>query len=281
MFYKEFLPHPRLSAHIECYWILESDDRPFSLKPQKVLPDGCIELIFHFKSRNKRLTLENRPFVEPRSFVSGQIKQYIEIKPTGLVGVFGIRFLPAGAYPFLQLPIDELTEKTVGLDSIFGKAGRDLESKILESFICSEKIRHAESFLLKQYDPHYEPDAIVISALRQIIHFNGQIAIDFLSRKIDITSRQLERKFKQTVGLTPKTFSRIIRFQKLLNFFGKSNLHGLTSLGLDCGYYDQAHFIHEFKVFTGDVPTTYLAQEHTMSDFFTSSNRMSNFYNSF
>ncbi len=113
----------------------------------------------------------------------------------------------------------------------------------------------------------------------EIIRAKGQTSIDSLIRNIGISGRQLERKFNRLVGLTPKTFSRILRFQNVLNLLNRNHFQVLTTLGLECGFYDQAHFIHEFKEFTGQSPTAYFSKEHKMTAFFTSSDRMSDFYN--
>lgn len=104
MRYQEFRPHPILSKYIECFRLLEGNDEKSILEPQRILPDGCIELLFHFKSRNRRFTSDSKTVDEPRSFINGQIKRYIMIEPTGALAVWGIRFRPSGAYPFLLLP---------------------------------------------------------------------------------------------------------------------------------------------------------------------------------
>ena len=280
MNYQEFQPNPVLSKFIECFWLLESSDKKSQTEPQKILPDGCIELIFHFKSLNRRFISDDESIAEPRSFFSGQIKRSIMIQSTGAVGVFGVRFRPAGSYPFLRLPIAELTEKVIDLTEIWGREGRELNFRILESTTNQERIRHAESFLLNRLDQKIAEDVIVRQALAEIIRAKGQTSMDFLMRNIGISSRQLERKFDQLVGLTPKTFSRIIRFQNVFDLLSKNHFGALTTLGLQCGFYDQAHFIHEFKTFTGQTPTAYFSNKHKMAALFTSSDRMSVFYNS-
>ncbi len=281
MHYQEVQPNPALSKFIDCFWLLESNDKKSQTEPHKILPDGCIELLFHFKSLNRRFISNDESIAEPRSFFSGQIKRSIMIKSTGTVGVLGVRFRPAGAYPFLRLPmIVELTEKVVDLTEIWGRKGRELNSRILESTTNQERIRHAESFLLNRLDQKIAEDVIVRQALVEIIRAKGQTSIDFLMRNIGISGRQLERKFDQLVGLTPKTFSRIIRFQNVFDLLSKNHFQHLTTLALQCGFYDQAHFIHEFKEFTGQSPTAYFSNKHKIAALFTSSDRMSIFYNS-
>ncbi len=133
MNYQEFQPNPILGKFIECFWLLESSDKKSQTEPQKILPDGCVEMLFHFKSLNRRFTSDNETVAEPRSFLSGQIKRSIMIQCTGSVGVLGVRFRPSGAYPFLRQPIAEFTEKVVDLTAIWGREGRELSFRILES----------------------------------------------------------------------------------------------------------------------------------------------------
>ena len=279
MNYQEFQPNPILSRFIECFWILESNDPKSPPEPQKILPDGCIELLFHFKSLNRRFISDKESIAEPRSFFSGQIKRAIVIQATGATGVGGVRGRPAGAYPFLQLPIAELTERVVDLTEICGREGHELNSKMLESLTNQERILHVESFLLNRLNETLVQDAMTRQAVMEIIRSKGQASIDFLMHNIGISGRKLERKFERLIGLTPKTFSRIIRFQNVFDLLSKNRFQHLTMLALQCGFYDQAHFIHEFNEFTGQSPTAYFSKEHKMAAFFTSSERMSNFYN--
>ncbi len=279
LYYKEFQPHPLLARYIKCYWILEGHKKLPSPKAERILPDGCMELIFHLNDPVKRQTVDSFE-TQPRSFVSGQIRRYILLEPTGQLGVMGIRFQPAGAAAFFRVPMLELAEQTVGLDLIWGNPGKELESRVMETRTHCERVRQMEAWLIRQIDPRHNSDGVVDAAISAIISAQGEISMDTLLRKLPVSGRQLERKFNEKVGLTPKLFSRIIRFQKIFKLIAKNGPQRLTPLALDCGYYDQSHFIREFKEFSGVNPAVYFTQTHRMSDFFTSSNGMSDLYNS-
>lgn len=279
MRYREFKPSPLLSKYIECFWVLKSDSKAVSSAPQKILPDGCVELLFHFGDPVKRHISENKVIIPPRSYISGQIKSYLLIEPTGRMGTFGIRFRPWGAHAFWDLPIHELTEKVVDLRSIWGKQAEQIESIIFDSRTDRERLRALNRFLTNQLNLNYRIDPALKYALRNILRTEGQITIDCLTQNISISGRHLERKFHHIVGLTPKVFCRIIRYQRIFRIIEKNGLPKLTSVAFESGYYDQPHFIREFKEFSGQNPKAYFSQEHPVADFFTSKRRMSNLYN--
>ena len=278
--YREFKPSPPLSKYVECFWSLQGKQGTGEASEQ-ILPDGCLEIIFHCGDPIERFDCKGRAVEQPKSFVSGQITEYITLKPTGEIAVFGIRFRPGGAYRFLDLPLNKLNGRVIDLDSLWGQDGNELESRIMEARSGHERIQHSTMTLNSQLKKDIESDAIVEAAINRILFTEGRISVDELMRTFGVCSRQLERRFNQRVGLPPKLVSRIVRFQRVFRVLDSNGSQSLTAVALDSGYYDQAHFIKDFRAFTGQNPTTYFANRHRMSDFFTSHDRMSNFYNSF
>jgi transcriptional regulator GlxA family with amidase domain len=108
---------------------------------------------------------------------------------------------------------------------------------------------------------------------------DGMIPIERLQKMAGISERQLERQFQTQVGLTPKFFSRLLRFQKVFKAVMQNRNLGWSFIASECGYYDQAHFIHDFKSFSGQNPSAYFNEDHRMAEYFTRKNRMSDFYN--
>ncbi|HEX9654277.1 MAG TPA: helix-turn-helix domain-containing protein [bacterium] len=282
--YREFQPHISLQNYISCYWILENDSRLAEPEPLRIFPDGCMELIFHYKDRVRRLTNGAVPRrqdeLQAAATLSGQIKKFILLQPTGQLGVLGIRFRPAGALPFFRMPIAELTEKVVPVESLWGNSGKQLYDQIASAPLYRDKIRIIENFLLKRVERPAARDALILEALREIRRHNGEITVDFLMRKMKISGRHLERKFSEQVGLSPKRFSRIVRFQNIFRVMNQPAVGRLTELALAVGYYDQAHFIREFKEFAGLNPSAYFSKPHPLTDCFTGANEMADLYKS-
>jgi AraC-like DNA-binding protein len=270
MRYREYQPHPLLAKHIQCYWVLENDRKPGEQSPQRIFPDGRMELIFHFGDAVQRRTNGNGFEPQPPATVSGQIKHFILLQPAGRLGVLGVRFHPAGTLPFLRVPMSELAEKVIALDSLWGHHGRLLADQIQSAPTHREKILSVEKYLLSRVAQWRDRDATAFAAIHEIYRANGAIKIDALMRKVKTPARQLERKFNEQVGISPKRFSRIVRFQNIFRIAAQNSASNLTELAHSAGYYDQAHFIREFREFSGLNPGEYFSQPHPLTDCFTS-----------
>lgn len=138
MHYQTFEPSQDLAALIKCFWILESPkparpaDREKTPIKQTIVPDGCMEMIFHHGDLYRQYIAREKNIIQPRCFVIGQLTQPLEIEPTGETGIFSVRFHPAGFLPFATIPIKELENTAVPLEKLFGKTGKEIEEKILK-----------------------------------------------------------------------------------------------------------------------------------------------------
>jgi methylphosphotriester-DNA--protein-cysteine methyltransferase len=116
--------------------------------------------------------------------------------------------------------------------------------------------------------PNLNPP-IINAAVRLIQQQRGNISVDDLSRELGVNYKYLERQFLRIIGLTPKSYSRIARFQNVMQALRYAAFHAWPSLALDCGYYDQAHFIKEFKAFTGATPSEFIARQNQIAEMLT------------
>ncbi len=277
MRYREFRPALPLRRFIECYWVLESEPGEHFAGPQKILPDGCIELIFHYGDSVRRFGDAGAIITPPRCFVSGQKRSYLLVQPTGRVGSFGIRFRPHGAYPSLATPAEELNDRVTDLIAIWGsRRTRELEDAIGASLQINGLDKALNRLLMSCLSAKHS--SVVEQSVRLILASHGQISIDELGRTLYLSSRQLERLFKRIVGLSPKALCRIMRYQRIFSLIDGSRPSSLTQIALASGYFDQPHFVREFKAFSGQNPRAYFCDEHRIADVFTSKQRMSNLY---
>lgn len=267
MNYETFEPHQELASLVKCYWTLES---PEEVPPEKqtIVPDGCMEMIFHYGDLYVQYTEMGKSIVQPRCFVIGQLTRPLEIEPTGETGIFSVRFHPNGFLPFATIPIKEMENKAVSLDKLFGKDGADIEDKILNAPSTLERIKLIEGFLLKRLTDAETVDNIVKSTVEIILTANGQLSVDELSRQTNINRRQLERKFSSVIGLSPKQLSKTIRLQATLKMLLSNQFTSLTALAYENEYYDQAHFIKDFKELTGFTPREFYGNNLKMSSLF-------------
>ncbi|MCT2563989.1 helix-turn-helix domain-containing protein [Chryseobacterium herbae] len=266
MNYQTFQPRPELSALIKCYWTLEGPEEEVP-QQQTIVPDGCMEMIFHYGDLYKQYMDDGQAVVQPRSCVFGQLTKPLVIESTGTTGMFSVRFQYEGFIPFATIPIKEMDDKAVPLDQLFGENGSELEKNMLTSKTTEEKIQIVEEFLLRKLDAN-AIDKIVRSTIDTIITANGQISIGELSKQTNINRRQLERKFSSAIGLSPKQLSKTIRLQTTLKLLLNKEFTTLTALAHESEYYDQAHFIKDFKEFTGLTPKEFYGENLKMSFLF-------------
>ena len=276
MRYTEFHPLNPLNCFVECFWTLDGGGQSGPSQPERILPDGCVELILNFASPFAQHN-DGSQAVQPRNFIVGQMTQPILISPTGQVQLIGIRFHPAGTAPFFHLPMHELTNQVVEL----GSFARTLETKLATAttgiHALADKVLALEKVLTKLlYESKTDFRLLRIAA--KIVERAGMISIDDLADEAGLSSRQLERRFLSGVGLGPKLLSRILRFQQVFRAVD-ANESSWPTVALDCGYYDQAHLIKDFRQFAQQTPAVLFSESSTFTESFTRKRRMSGFSN--
>ncbi|MFK7906445.1 MAG: DUF6597 domain-containing transcriptional factor [Chitinophagales bacterium] len=259
-----FEPHEDLAALVKCYWTLES---PKEKTPQKntIVPDGCMKMIFHYGDLYKHYTENGESVMLPKCLLIGQLTRPYIVEPTGETGTFFVCFHPNGFLPFATFPIKEMENTAIPLEKLFGKDGQEIEQKILNANTTSERISLIEAFLLKRLTSAETVDQIVKSTVETILTANGQLSVNELSKQNSINRRQLLRKFSSAIGLSPKQLSKTIRLQASLKILLTKKITSLTDLAYENEYYDQAHFIKDFKEFTGLTPKEFYGDDLKMS----------------
>lgn len=268
MTYQTFGPGQGLRPLVKCYWTLEGPGKGAPQK-QTIVPDACMEMVFHYGDPYRQYDTANETsIVQPRCFVIGQLTRPLEIEPTGETGIFSVRFRPDGFLPFATVPIKEMENTAVPLERLFGKDGPEIEHKILMASSTTERIERIEAFLSGRLTDAGTIDRIVKLAVETIFTANGQLSIGELSKQTAIGRRQLERKFSSAIGLSPKQLSKILRLQAALKMLLDKKFTHLTALAYENEYYDQAHFIKDFKELTGATPKAFYGKDLEMSSLF-------------
>ena len=274
MLYSEFKPQPPLNRFVECFWTLESDVP--SSQPERILPDGCIELVLNFGARFSQHSGDALA-LQPRNFLVGQMTGPIMISPGGPVQVLGIRFHPGGTVPFLRLPLHEITDEVVELGSLSSRFESELLRVASESASLAAKISSIESFLTRRAMSH-DHDARLLMLAARIVDSGGSMSVDQLAVDAGLSSRQLERRFLREIGLGPKLLGRIIRFQQVFRAVEQGQSAWAT-LAIECGYYDQAHLIRDFNQFAQQTPAVLFSTQRPLTESFTRKARKSDFSN--
>jgi AraC-like DNA-binding protein len=221
-----------------------------------ILPDGAMELIINLGDPQTLCALDDpdKRTVFRCSWISGERTEPILIDETGYVHLFGVRLRPGGGWPFLGIPMREFSGQVVELDSVLGGEINELRECLGEKTTDDARFDVLEEWLRTRY--RTSPTRAVCYALRAIQ--TGSVRIGRMADEIGISHKHLLREFDRCVGLTPKTFARLCAFQRVIQSVGHRMEVEWADTAAQCGYYDQAHLIREFRAFSGLTPTTYL-----------------------
>lgn len=260
MNYQKYEPHQDLESLVNFYWTLEVPklENP---QRQRIVPDGNIEMIFILGDDVKRWVSEDEFILQPRAMVLGQVTKPYYILPTGKVETFAVSFYPYGFANFVSVPISDLVNQETALNTLFDKEAVDeLEQMIINAKDTATRIEHLEHFLRNKLHTDNVIDKIVKSTIDTIFSSKGKTPINTLLKNDPSKKKQLERKFKKQVGLSPKQLSKIIRLQAALKMVldQDKNTSNLTNIAYESGFYDQSHFIRDFKEFTGIIPKEFI-----------------------
>ena len=271
MRYREVKPNQALQQFVECFWTLEDEPGEKNVGPEPILPDGCVELILNCGDRFRETREDGSRENQPAHFVVGQMTQPILIAPTGKVRLLGIRFQPGGTIPFLKLPVSELCNQIVELDSLESTLHSELVDASTRSASLKDNIKVIETCLTRRVY-NFAGDDSLLNLTASVVRCRGIVKINQLASSAGISGRQLERRFLQQVGIAPKMFCRILRFQEVFRAVAE-NSTGWADVAIDCGYFDQAHLIRDFQEFAHQTPAALLANSKHLTDAFTRRNR--------
>jgi len=276
MRYREFKPQPPLNRYVECYWTLEPDAATQQAQTERILPDGCIELILNFGASFSQHEAGSQ-YIQPKHFLAGQMTRPILISPNGVVDLIGIRFHPGGTVPFVPIPMHEVIDEVVELGSISPRLERQLLEASIDLKTFEQRVSAIGTVLVANLLKS-KLESWTLSLAAQIVEQRGLISIGQLANEAGVSTRQLERRFLSEVGLSPKLLSRIMRFQQVFRTV-ESCEGAWAPVAVECGYYDQAHLIRDFHQFAHQTPAILFAQQSPLTASFTRKNRMSDFYN--
>jgi AraC-like DNA-binding protein len=243
--YREIAPPPRLARTVECFWAMQHSGPEL---PHRVLPDGCADILF---TRDR-----GAASIE----AVGPMTRYQDFPLTPGSLLIGVRFHPGMWTTRLGVPADLITDEILPLDRLWGGRALDLRDRLAEARSVDQSIR-----VLEQSLPPAEAAGPFQRALAFMAERHGCVSLDDMADQSGLSARQFRRVCLAETGLTPKFLARVLRFRQAL-----SRVHqhpcAFAHLALDCGYYDQAHFINEFRALSGRTPTaaTNVSAERSM-----------------
>lgn len=240
-----YYPQPPLAAFVELLWLYDGYRVPHA--QERLLPTGTTTLVVNLALREATLCgAHSAPFL---------------LATERMVAHIGIHFRPGGAFPFFDLPANALHNTVLNLDELWGSTVYSLRDRLLTAPTPLAKFHLLEQTLLARLtspSAHQAAVAFAVHAMQRTPARPVQAIID----QVGFSARRFSQLFAETVGLTPKLFSRVQRFQQVIQQTEGHAYVDWSALALHCGYFDQAHLIHEFRTFTGLTPSAYLAQRN-------------------
>jgi AraC-like DNA-binding protein len=257
MKYQEFIPSDRLRAYVKCFYFFESEtETPFE---DIVFPGGSMEIIFNLGESIWKTISKGNYQKTPQIELWGQITRPLPVKSEGKNKMLGIRFYTHGAAPFFNEDLYELNDQVSDARDLLGNSINELHAILLETDSLNKRIGLLEHFLLSRLfsiERNSEKISMIGQITKELQPETLSEDIKSLAARYKLTPRYLQKLFLQYTGVTPKLYHKINRFQLSLRLMTKKET-SLTNIAYDCGYFDQSHFIREFKSFTGRTPSDY------------------------
>jgi len=261
--YRRYTPPPPLAAYVNCIWYSHGFDGTHTR--ERLLPNGESGIVFdlcetpriHDTSTPKTAEPCEEATYAPAVFC-GARTDYFLLDTSQQERVAGIQFRPGGAFPFLGIPASEVACATYNLEDIWPKQAALIREQLLTATSIDAIFRILERMLLSRLHAGRSLHEAVIYGAAKLSRSSSSTRIQSITDQIGISARHFKELFQQQTGLTPKAFQRVRRFQHVLQTMRHPSAPQGADLAADCGYYDQAHFIHDFKHFSGMTPGEYL-----------------------
>ncbi len=274
--YRRYRPAQPLTPFIRCFWYwdgaeaadapnvsAQSPAAPRTHKLERLLPNGEASIIFNLRDDAMRIYDAD----DPERFTLCGLVGLTGARTSccaidSIVGerVVGIQFQPGGTFPFFRVPADEVANRSVALEFLWRGAVSEVREQLLAAGSAEAMFAILERCLLAQLVRPLELHPAIDFARRQICGAPQVATVSGLMERIGLSQRRFIELFRDQMGLTPKAFCRVRRFQRVLQAVHRRKSVDWAQVALDGGYYDQAHFIHDFEGFSGLTPGEYLAQ---------------------
>jgi len=254
-------PQDQLASYVASFWVFESNAGIPMTDSRIIVPDGRAKILIPYKN-SLSVVIDNVPTYteEHQIFLTGiQTSPRTICSPITNTGTIGIELTPKGLYHFFNLSLHEITDRIYSFEHLFGQWGAVLQNKLEDIDNPAAKITFLQKVLTDLLDRNSKNYALLDHTIDLITQSHGMIRIRDLTAQTGYSKRYLDMLFKERVGLSPKSLASIFRFQFFYQSWTQEDAATFSKDSLYSCYYDQAHFIKEFKRFTGYTPQKYAA----------------------
>lgn len=267
MDYRELSPAPALRPYVRCYWTLRAEATAGG-SPQRVLPDGCVEIIINLGARFIRYDASGQTERQPRELVVGPTTRHMSIAPTGPIRLVAIRFAPGGAVSFLSVPPSQVRDTAPSLADVAPPLEDAAVDRLAAARFGTEAAILDVALGRRLARARRLGDRRVRALVSATFAAHEPLRVDALMSLSGLGARQIERVFRDNVGFGPKTLSRLARFQRVVRDIEPATQIAWARLAARHGYADQSHLAREFRELAGTTLTRYVSELHPMSDHF-------------
>jgi AraC-like DNA-binding protein len=272
--YRERRPAAALGKYVECVWTISGPRVSSPRAPERVLPDGCPELIVHLGDPFARW-IDERWVVQPRAFLAGTLSRPWVLRAGRRVDTIGIRFRAGETTGILPLSMAGARDRELPLAGIVGRVAASLLVRSLRAARTgAQKRAAAEQWValrLAEAPPRRSSVAPAVALIRE---GSGQARIDDVARSLGWSRRRMERGFARDLGIRPKVYARIVRLNAVLATLDEAERPRAVDLALDAGYFDQAHLLRDFRMLAGRTPRAGRESDGEMARHFTDPRRL-------
>ncbi|WP_299625342.1 AraC family transcriptional regulator [uncultured Tenacibaculum sp.] len=257
-----YLPAKSLEKYIDRYYLFEKEDNDFFHLP-KILPGTGLELVFHLETA---LSVNNIVLPQAHTICP---REGFSFDKTDKVSFLSVRFKSGRFRHFTKWSFLDLNDQFVSVDKLWGKAGSNLVAELKNIKSIEAKISCIDAFLLKMFDENYNPgDEKWNPIIDELYYQFNDINLANLSSKLQLSMRQFQRNFKSQFGITPKRFQQLARMQSIVKKGLLNNDKNYLDTIYDSGYFDQSHFIKEFKAMVKRKPLEYFNEQNFTTNFY-------------
>ena len=249
MNYQQILPTERLRKYVRYFWALEDNSLSFPEKTFKIMSDGLPGLIFQ---ENPQAFVDENDRSLPQAFLYGQTTRYTEHKSNQPFRNIGVYFQPDALKSVFGIDANELTNRHINITEL---VNTNLTDQLLNNFTTEQRIELLSSFLIQQVGHRKVESGKVNFAIARL---QKGASLPTIQNDLNLSERSLERYFKQHIGISPKLYARISRFQSALESVRQTRFNSLTEVAYLNDYFDQSHFIREFQEFAGTSPKHFI-----------------------
>ena len=260
-------PSPDLAPHVANFWFMRGRGPSAMPEGHRILPDGCAEFVFQLGAPFREREADGTWRLQDSLLLVGQMERRVDVQPSGAIHTVGVHFHPAGLGAFVSGDLRRFTGRIQPLDDALSENLGPLVRKLKAARTDRVRVPILENFLRERRRPADDAMGLAAQGLSEAA---GAIDIDAMARRLGLSDRQFRRRFEAAVGLPPKRFSRLIRFQRVFEERLEGDARAWSRVALDCGYYDQPHFNRDFRAFTGAKPRDLLKDADPLTAFFLS-----------